>query len=128
LEPPKSAATACGWAIIMSWDSEGWKKATADYHRDRAGHALIVEKPQPARLKQLGRLMRPGVTLELAWNGINDLRNRPTPKVVVEAVMVAVRARGLAALKEPRIAERLERCDAAARAEINKRIEKLGLK
>jgi hypothetical protein len=46
---------------------------------------------------------------------------------VVEAVMLAVRERGLAALKEPATVERLERCDAAARAEINQRIEKLAL-
>jgi len=41
--------------------------------------------------------------------------------------MHAVRERGVAALKEAVTAERLERCDAKARAEINKRIEKLGL-
>jgi hypothetical protein len=52
----------------------------------------------------------------------------PTPNVVVEAVMHVVRERGLAALKEPATVERLERCDASARAEINQRIEKLGLK
>jgi hypothetical protein len=53
--------------------------------------------------------------------------DRPTPEVVIEAIMFAVRERGLAALKEPATAERLKRCDATARIEINQRIEKLGL-
>jgi hypothetical protein len=39
--------------------------------------------------------------------------------------MHAVRERGLAALKESATAERLERCDAAARAEIERRIADL---
>ena len=73
-------------------------------------------------------LTQPRVSLEQAWNEINDRRNRPTPNVVVEAIMLAVRERGLVALKEPATVERLKRCDAAARAEINQRIEKLGLK
>jgi hypothetical protein len=50
---------------------------------------------------------------------------RPTPQTTVEAVMWAVRERGLRALKEPANQERLSRCDAAARAQINERIEKL---
>jgi hypothetical protein len=51
---------------------------------------------------------------------------RPTPEVVVEAIMVAVRARGIGALKEPANLDRLRRkCDARARAQINERIEKL---
>ena len=50
---------------------------------------------------------------------------RPTPQVVIEAVMYAVRTRGLAAFKEPANIERLSRCDAEARAQINKRIEAL---
>jgi hypothetical protein len=36
-----------------------------------------------------------------------------------------VRERGIAALKEPANLERLARCDAAAKAQIDKRIEKL---
>jgi hypothetical protein len=50
---------------------------------------------------------------------------RPTPEVVIEAVMVAVRARGIGALKEPANLDRLRRCDAKAKAEINERIDKL---
>jgi len=50
---------------------------------------------------------------------------RPTPEVVIDAVMVAVRARGIGALREPDNLQRLRRCDAKAKAEINERIDKL---
>ena len=43
----------------------------------------------------------------------------------MEAVIEAVRVRGMAALKEPKNIERLSRCDEAAKAEIARRIEKL---
>jgi len=39
--------------------------------------------------------------------------------------MHAVRERGMAALKEPAIAARLERCDVAAKTEIERRIASL---
>jgi hypothetical protein len=48
-----------------------------------------------------------------------------TPQATVEAVIVAVRERGLAALKNAANVERLGRCDHAARAEINQRIARL---
>jgi hypothetical protein len=48
-----------------------------------------------------------------------------TPQTTIEAVMYSVRERGLKALNEPATQERLSRCDAAARAQINQRIEKL---
>jgi hypothetical protein len=52
-------------------------------------------------------------------------RHRPTPQSTVDAVMHCVRERGLGALKELDNVERLSRCDAAARSEINKRIDAL---
>jgi len=110
-----------------AWNNPGWKEAAAEYHRDRAGRPLIVEI-EPERLKRLRRLMSDSVSLDAAWAELNDFRNRPTPKATVEAVVHAVRERGLAALKEPTTVERLKRCDAAARADTNQRIEKLGLK
>src|SRR5262249_32891098 len=53
--------------------------------------------------------------------------NKPsaTPQATVEAIMVAVRERGLAALKDAANVERLARCDQAARAQINQRIARL---
>ena len=53
--------------------------------------------------------------------------NKPsaTPQATVEAIMVAVRERGLGALKDAANVERLARCDQAARAQINQRIAQL---
>ena len=80
----------------------------------------------PERLKQLRRLMGNDISLHAAWAELNDPRNRPTPEATIKAVMhAAVRERGLAALKEPTTAERLDRCDAAAKAEIEQRIASL---
>ena len=53
---------------------------------------------------------------------------RPTPQVVIEAIMLCVRERGLGALQESANLERLERCDEAARQQINQRIAKLSQK
>jgi hypothetical protein len=50
---------------------------------------------------------------------------RPTPKVVIEAIIYCVRERGVTALDEPANVERLSRCDPAVRAEINRRIAKI---
>ena len=47
------------------------------------------------------------------------------PSSTIETIMCTVRARGLSALKEHANIERLSRCDAAARKEINRRIESL---
>ena len=47
-----------------------------------------------------------------------------TAQATVEAIMVAVRERGLA-LKDTANVERIARCDQAARAQINQRIARL---
>ena len=52
-------------------------------------------------------------------------REGPTPQATIEAIMHLVRERGLGSLKEPATIERLSRCDAAARAQINYRIDRL---
>jgi hypothetical protein len=52
------------------------------------------------------------------------LRDRPTPSVVVEAIMYSVRKRGIETLKEPANVERLTHCDKAALAEIERRCAK----
>src|SRR5262249_1110256 len=47
------------------------------------------------------------------------------PSSTIETIMCTVRARGVSALKEPTNIERLSRCNAATRKEINRRIERL---
>jgi len=46
---------------------------------------------EPEKLKQLRRLMDNSISLDAAWAELNDYRNRPTPKTVVETVMHAIR-------------------------------------
>jgi hypothetical protein len=50
---------------------------------------------------------------------------RATPRMTIEAIMIAVRQRGIGALREPANLERLSRCDRPAKDEINRRIENL---
>ena len=66
------------------------------------------------------RLLDDSVSIDRAYREINA--NRPTPQVTIEAVLVAVREHGVKALTEPVNQGRLARCDAAAVAEINRRI------
>jgi hypothetical protein len=50
---------------------------------------------------------------------------RPTPVMTIEAIMIAVRLRGIGALREPANLERLSRCDDRAKDEVNRRIDVL---
>jgi hypothetical protein len=54
-------------------------------------------------------------------------RQRPTPQITIEAIKQAVRDRGVSALDEPSTQQRLQRCDAAAIAEIDQWILKRGI-
>jgi hypothetical protein len=80
---------------------------------------------ESARVQRVRRLLADNVSLERAYAEFSDPRNRPTPEVTIEAVVLSVRERGIAALKEPANVERLARCDAAAKAQIDQRIKKL---
>jgi hypothetical protein len=71
------------------------------------------------------RLLADDVSLDRAYRELSDPRSRPTPEVTIEAILHCVRKRGLSALKEPANVERLARCDAHAREEINKQIQKI---
>jgi hypothetical protein len=68
-----------------------------------------------------------GITATSTFDALYRDLNKPsaTPQATVEAIMVAVRERGLAALKDAANVERLSRCDQAARAQINQRIARL---
>jgi hypothetical protein len=113
-EPPSSRAETC-------WLCPSWKRAARAYHAERRGHTLVAEI-EPKKIKLLRRLLHPSVSLEQAWNELNEPRNRPTPQVVVEAIWHAVRERGLGALEEPGTKARLSTCDIAARTELQRRI------
>jgi hypothetical protein len=94
----------------------------------RAGAKLADERKagrqvESADILRARRLLAEDVSLDRIWGELNDRRSHSTPRVTVEAILHCVRARGLSALKEPANIERLARCDAAAKAQIDKRIE-----
>jgi hypothetical protein len=62
-------------------------------------------------------------SLGALWDHLN--RPRKTPQTTIEAVIHSVRARGVAALKEPANIERLLGCDDDSRIEINDRIARV---
>ena len=80
----------------------------------------LTERPDIARARTL---LAGDVSLDRAWQEMKE--HRPTPHTVVEAVLHCVRERGVKALKEPKNIERLTRCDAATRKQIDTRIEAL---
>jgi hypothetical protein len=63
------------------------------------------------------------MSIEALLACFND--RRETQQVTVEAVWLAIRERGLAALDEPDTKFRLESCDNTARGELARRIERL---
>jgi len=98
------------------WDAPSWREAAVAYHKDRNGRRLSVEI-DPKHLARLRRLISPEISLDRAWHELNN--KRPTPAVTVEAIKQAVRERGLAALKEPAVRGRVQRCDDASLAIVN---------
>jgi len=83
--------------------------------------AKAARMPPAAKTEWLRGLLDKSVSLERAYT---ELRNRPTPEATIEAVKQAVRARGICALNEIQTQERLQRCDADARACLDSWIEK----
>jgi hypothetical protein len=92
--------------------------ARADAER-RAGRR---ESQDTLRAK---RLLADNISIDRAWSELNDRRRHGTPRATIEAILHCVRERGLKALREPANVERLSRCDAAAKAEVDRRIAKL---
>jgi hypothetical protein len=94
----------------------------------RGGDRILIVETPPEQLARLRRLMASNLSLDQLWRELNDPKKRPTPQTTVKAILHCVRERGVAALKEPANLERLSRCDEAARAQINQRIAKLGIR
>jgi hypothetical protein len=97
------------------------RRATAELAAERKAGRL----QESEEILRTRRLLAQDVSFEQAWFEVNDPQARPTPQVTIEAILHCVRERGLAALKEPANLERLARCDAAAKAQIDQRIGKL---
>jgi hypothetical protein len=95
----------------------------------RRADASQRRKPIDVLIERLRRLMEPDVTLERPWHETNHpwRAEGRAAESTVEAIKVAVRARGAAALEEPPTQERLRRCDRAAVAEIDRWLSKNGI-
>jgi len=65
------------------------------------------------------------LSLGALWSALNDTAQHATPQSTIDAILYCVRTRGIAALEKPNNKERLAGCDAAARKQINERIEKM---
>jgi hypothetical protein len=98
------------------WVAPGWAEAALDYHKARGKRASIAPYA-PEEAVRLRRLMDDSVSHERAWAQLDH--NRPTPEATIKAIMFAIRARGVAALNEPAVMERLSRCDADAIEQID---------
>jgi hypothetical protein len=81
----------------------------------------MITPPRPDRLRQL---LGNDVSLERAWHELSSLRDRAAASIV-EALMFALRERGIAALTEPKIRGWLSECDDRQVAEIGDRLQKL---
>jgi hypothetical protein len=81
----------------------------------------MITPARPDRLRQV-----PGndVSLERAWHELSSLRGRAAASTV-EALMFALRERGIAALTEPKIRSWLSNCDDRQVAEVGDRLQKL---
>jgi hypothetical protein len=138
-------AAACiesDWKHIAeeAWNAPSWQEAARQYHEQQPKTTPVAGRSwqetcrladrkhngDDPKLLRARRLLGDNVTLDAAWRELNDPRNRPTPRVTIEVIMYCVRERGAVALKEPANVERLSRCDQAAKAEINRRIARLG--
>jgi hypothetical protein len=86
-----------------------------------------MPKPDRENKSRFPNARKPPTTMSVGslWDALNAPNRHATPESTIEAIMVAVRARGVAALREPANVERLLRCDPSALAEINRRIEKI---
>jgi hypothetical protein len=86
--------------------------------------ACLMNPTNPRRAERHGRLPEDWdkISFVALWSYLNRRQRTPT---TIEAIMYAVRERGVAALKESANIERLLLCDDAARTEINERIGRL---
>jgi len=89
--------------------------------RGKACTQLSEHYNQPHPRSSLGE--RNETSIDALYRDLN--KPNATPQATVEAIMVAVRERGVAALKDAANVERLGRCDQVTRAQINQRIARL---
>jgi hypothetical protein len=65
------------------------------------------------------------LSLDALASALSDPARYATPQSTIEAILFSVHSRGITALEELSNQERLARCDATAREQIDERIEKM---
>jgi hypothetical protein len=103
-----------------AWSAPGWRDAAVNYHKDR-GNRVSVTPYTADELARLRGLMAEDVTLERAWHETNQPTGRAAASTV-EALMLALRERGAAALAEPDCQRRLADTSTAQVREILARL------
>ena len=101
----------------------GSRDAVVAYHKDR-GNRVSVTPYTADELARLRGLMADDVTLERAWHEINHPTDRAAASTV-EALMLALRERGTAALTEPDVERRLGALSESQLHEVCARLQKL---
>src|SRR5262249_32553406 len=88
------------------------------------GGRVSIAPYAPEEIARLRRLMDDDVSLDRAWH---ELNGRPSGAAAstVEALMFALRSRGVQALGEPHVLRRLAQLDNAQLREIAVRLQKL---
>ena len=106
-----------------AWAAPTWREAAFQYHKARDGRVSIVPYA-PEHLARLCRLMADNVSLDRAWHELNG-RASGAAASTVEALVFALRSRGVQALGEPDVLHRLAQLDDAQARDIAIRLQKL---
>jgi len=99
-------ATTPDWAGVAAdaWSAPSWKVAAREYHEAREHSGGKPPKPSDPQLER---------------------RSGHAASMTVEALMIGLRERGIAALTEPKVRRRLSECDEQQVAEVGDRLQKL---
>ena len=91
-------------------------------YEDACRRADAKHKRDP-RTEQLRAIVADNViSYERAWSLLR--KGLPTPKATIDAIKFALREHGLSALEEPATKQRLQICDEAAVADLDRFIKK----